>query len=145
MNRILEKGEQLYLNNSKYLITGLAGTGASCVVYTADRISDNTKHLLKEYNPRRFELSREDNGELELDTCDEETITSYYDGLRSFKYGAEKQIKLRNEISELTNQTSNIQNSLRRMTTWKISQIQQRTISGTSVMSTLRLAPKEEE
>lgn len=43
------------------------------------------------------------------------------------------------------NQTSNIQNSLRRMTTWKISQIQQRTISGTSVMSTLRLAPKEEE
>ena len=39
------------------------GSGASCVVYHAV-CEDNTEHLLKEYYPRKINITRDDTGKL---------------------------------------------------------------------------------
>ena len=106
MNRILTQGDHLQLEGKNFCIIRGIGAGASCVVYLAE-CADGTQHLLKEYNPRRLELYREENGTLCVE--DEEDAEKYAEGLDRFAAGAEKQKTIRRSIDELTNSTSNVQ------------------------------------
>lgn len=110
MDRYLPPGYRLKNPScsGEYDIKELIGTGASCAVYYATFLNGNnhTEHLLKEYNPRRINLKRDETGSLQ--TCKDIDIDAFEEGLRRFQKGYEMQMNVRLR-SELKNTTSNIQ------------------------------------
>ncbi len=105
MERYLKKGQSICLNNNEYKVKNIIGKGSSCIVYHTIA-SDNTEHLLKEYNPCDIELYRDSNGFLEVDN--EEEQDEYSVGLKRFENGGKLQRKLRLS-NELKNSTCNVQ------------------------------------
>ncbi len=84
-----------------YELQKILGTGASCVVYVAKESGRSC--LIKEFNPKYGNITRNDNGELICE--DERTKLLFDDGLRRFKEACEKQNDFRNN-SELKNYIS---------------------------------------
>lgn len=111
MNRYFAQGYRFSVEElaGEFTIQEQIGRGASCVVYRADFTDEHgnqIEHLLKEYNPSRFELYREENGVLCLE--DEDDRVNFETGLRHFRLGYEKQLGIR-RLSDLKNTTGNIQ------------------------------------
>lgn len=111
MNRYLEPGYSFSVPEMTggFHIAGMIGRGASCAVYRADFTDghgNRTEHILKEYNPKRIDMYRENNGELCVES--EDDAEEFEAGLRRFAAGYERQNAIR-RISGLKNATSNIQ------------------------------------
>ena len=81
------------------------GRGASCIVYHAVG-SDNTEHLLKEYNPKHLELIRDDSGRI---LVPEDKQEAFEQGLDRFRAGCERQKSIRLSNEGLKNFTCNVQ------------------------------------
>ena len=71
MDRYLVKGQKLRFDDiaGTFVIQEMIGRGASCVVYYAHLLNENgicTEHLLKEYNPKHLDMSRDEDGTLKI-------------------------------------------------------------------------------
>lgn len=111
MDRYLKDGSRIKNpdRSGEYEIRGIIGTGASCVVYLADFFESSgarTEHLLKEYNPKRIRIERDDHGILRI--IDEKDHAAFESGLQRFVAGYQMQLNVR-RCSEMKNSTSNIQ------------------------------------
>ena len=112
MERYLKEGTKLQLNgiDGTFVIRGIIGRGSSCVVYKTDFINElgkKSEHILKEFNPKEFQLERDETGDLVLrNEAEREVYETYRD---NFVQGYEKQELLRRE-SGLKNYTANVQN-----------------------------------
>ena len=111
MDRYLQNGNQVKNpeRSGIYEIRDIVGTGASCVVYLADFLESSgirTEHLLKEYNPKRIRIDRDDQGILRIRT--EKDQAAFESGLKRFETGYQMQLNVR-RCSDMKNSTSNIQ------------------------------------
>lgn len=111
MKRYLSPGYRFSVKekSGEFEIINLIGCGASCAVYRADFIDEygnRTEHLLKEFNPKKMELLRNEEGTILLANDDEKSIFEL--ALNRFCAGYERQLEVRRMIS-LKNVTSNIQ------------------------------------
>lgn len=107
MNRYLEPGQTLRfpVHALTFEIRKIIGRGASSVVYQAVA-PDGTEHLLKEYNPKLLDLSRDEAGNLSVDSVKDEEV--YAAGLQRFENGFYRQTQIR-RYTELRNVTTNTQ------------------------------------
>lgn len=111
MDRYLKDGSRIKnpARSGEYEISGIIGTGASCVVYLADFLESSgarTEHLLKEYNPKAIRIERDDHGILRV--SDEKDHAAFEAGLQRFEAGYQMQLNVR-RCSDMKNSTSNIQ------------------------------------
>lgn len=111
MNRYLQPGYNFSLNGIEgvFEIKSIIGYGSSCAVYFAEFTDKNgicTEHLLKEYNPNKLELYRNESGALFADN--EDDLEAFKSGLLRFESGYKKQLGIR-KLHETKNTTSNIQ------------------------------------
>lgn len=107
MNRYLEPGQTLRFpaHALTFEIRKIIGRGASSAVYQAVA-PDGTEHLLKEYNPKLLDLSRDEAGNLSVDSVKDEEV--YAAGLQRFENGFYRQTQIR-RYTELRNVTTNTQ------------------------------------
>lgn len=111
MNRYFEIGNRFSLDGAdgEYEVKEIVGKGASCIVYRTTFTNKNgvvTEHLLKEYNPSRLNVVRDDNKFLSVP---EEELSDFKAGMERFVSGYQLQLEIRQKIREVTNSTSNIQ------------------------------------
>ncbi len=112
MDRFLSCGDRLKLKgiDGEYVIRKIIGRGSSCVVYLTDfsnKTGQVTEHLLKEFNPKNIEFSRDRKGVINFK--EEGARRKYEEQLERFKKGYDSQIIFHRK-KELKNYTSNIQN-----------------------------------
>lgn len=112
MDRYLKPGQVFTLADAggTFEVREMIGRGASCVVYRTYFYDSNgirTEHLLKEYNPKGVELSRDEAGMLHPGSP--EAAERFQNGLAQFRDGFALQLRIRQEYPELTNSTSNIE------------------------------------
>lgn len=112
MNRYLRPGYSFSLKGAEgtFEVLEIIGRGASCAVYRTyfyDPSGIRTEHLLKEYNPKGIELSRDEAGALY--PVSPAAAERFKNGLVQFQSGFALQLRLRQECPELTNSTSNIE------------------------------------
>lgn len=108
--RYLPKGYSLELNNANYSICDVIGEGANSVVYLAIKDSDNSKHIIKEYNPCNVLIERKENGEFIFSDRDYEKFST---GMDVFCNGANKQINIRNYSEKIMNYITNVNQIVR--------------------------------
>ncbi len=111
MNRYLQPGYNFSLNGIEgvFEIKSVIGYGSSCAVYFAEFTDENgicTEHLIKEYNPQKLDLARDESGVLFVDSDDD--LEAFTSGLLRFENGYKKQLGIR-KLHETKNTTSNIQ------------------------------------
>lgn len=106
MNRYFSENEIISLSGESFQIKEIIGRGASSVVYYAIKLSDNTEHLLKEFNPKGIEMWRDDAGVLHLENEADKQLHSKR--LEQFEAAYELQLSFRKD-PVLKNVTSNIQ------------------------------------
>lgn len=110
MNRVFQSGQILQFDSyGKFVIEDVVGVGASSVVYRShheDASGNSTEHLLKEYNPKRIPLHRDESDKLCLDSLD--YLAAFNAGLKRFEDGYRRQLEFRKD-TDLKNATSNIQ------------------------------------
>ena len=111
MDCVLKTGYHFSLEgvSGTFVIRGLMGRGASCVVYLADHTDAEgicTEHVLKEYAPRDVELLRDETGTLHpLNAKENER---FFRGMERFRAGAKIQLSLRRE-ADARNTTSQLE------------------------------------
>ncbi len=111
MKRYLQPEYEFSLDGIEgvFKIKSVIGYGSSCAVYFAEFTDKNgicTEHLLKEYNPQKLDLGRDESGFLFADS--EEEMEAFVSGLLRFENGYKKQLGIR-KIDETKNTTGNVQ------------------------------------
>lgn len=104
MRDILPSSSIIEIEDESYKVVRCLGEGASSVCYLVEEDNGN-KRIIKEYNPYNIRISRDKVGNL---IVDDKYVEKYNIGLDRFKQSADKQIRFRNEIEDLTNYTSNV-------------------------------------
>ncbi len=104
MDRVYRNGYILKVKEQEYEVIKCAGSGSSATAYYTKR-SDGTLCVIKEYDPKNLDLTKKDNGEFDLSRINEKDLDKYLKGLNSFIESAEKQKRIRNGYTELTNST----------------------------------------
>lgn len=112
MDRYLMPGQVFSLTGTEgtFEVREMIGRGASCAVYRTyfhDPSGIRTEHLLKEYNPKGVELTRDEAGTLH--PASPAAAERFENGLVQFQKGFALQLRIRQECPELTNSTSNIE------------------------------------
>ena len=77
-NSIYENDNRTFLNNgtiinlkgTEYRILELKGRGASCVVYLAENCSNSRRVLIKEFYPKKCDITRDENNNLVISNSD---------------------------------------------------------------------------
>lgn len=108
MNKYLSEGYELRLKDEIFVISSMIGEGASSVAYLTVQKSNGIRHILKEYNPTNLIVERGDSGEFLIEQLSDSQKDRFYNGLKHFCDGAERQIQLRNEFESITNYVTNI-------------------------------------
>lgn len=108
MRLCLQEGYVLELNKEIYEIKEVLGVGASSIVYLSVRLSDNSKHVLKEYNPNNIEIERDEKGSFIIERISVTKKEKFQEGLKRFCEGGLTQNKLRNEHDSAMNYITNV-------------------------------------
>ena len=66
----LNDGTIMNLKGTEYRILELKGRGASCVVYLAENCSNNRRVLIKEFYPKKCDITRDENNNLVISNSD---------------------------------------------------------------------------
>ena len=66
----LNDGTIINLKGTEYRILELKGRGASCVVYLAENCSNNRRVLIKEFYPKKCDITRDENNNLVISNSD---------------------------------------------------------------------------
>ena len=66
----LNNGTIINLKGTEYRILELKGRGASCVVYLAENCSNNRRVLIKEFYPKKCDITRDENNNLVISNSD---------------------------------------------------------------------------
>ena len=66
----LNDGTIINLKGTEYRILELKGRGASCVVYLAENCSNNRSVLIKEFYPKKCDITRDENNNLVISNSD---------------------------------------------------------------------------
>ena len=66
----LNDGTIINLKGTEYRILELKGRGASCVVYLAENCSNNRRVLIKEFYPKKCDITRDENNNLVISNGD---------------------------------------------------------------------------
>lgn len=68
--QILPNNTTITLNGTEYKILDTKGKGASCVVYLAENCSNNRRVLIKEFYPKKCDITRDENNNLVISNSD---------------------------------------------------------------------------
>ena len=66
----INDGTIINLKGTEYRILELKGRGASCVVYLAENCSNNRRVLIKEFYPKKCDITRDENNNLVISNSD---------------------------------------------------------------------------
>ena len=105
MNRNFRPGDKIRIKQDCYNVINLAGEGASSTVYLTRNEKDGILYVIKEFNPKMINVSKNEHGSFDMSEMDKETLSKFNERKKRFVESAKRQVQIRNNYSDMMNNT----------------------------------------